>query len=69
MSPREVAALLIKILKEDKADEVRVAAVNALVNHGVSAEVSADLKPLLAQEQHPSVKAMLTFLIGQPGPQ
>jgi hypothetical protein len=68
MDPKETSARLVKILKEDQVDEVRLAAVSALVNSGVTAELaSGELKPLLATEKHDSVKQLLQWLIEQSG--
>jgi hypothetical protein len=66
LDPKEKATHLLKVLKEDRVDDVRVAAVNALVNNGVSPDqATVDLKPMLATEQNASVKAMLEWLISQ----
>lgn len=68
MDPQEASSLLVKVLKEDQTDAVRLAAVNALVNNGTpTPQVSAELKTLLEKEQHASVKAMLQWLIESGG--
>jgi hypothetical protein len=68
MPPHEAAALLVKVLKEDQTDSVRVAAAGALVNTGSpTPDVSAELKTLLEKEQNANVKAMLEWLVSQAG--
>lgn len=62
----EAATLLLKVLRDEKDEEVRLAAVNALIENGVSPSQSAEIQPLLAQEQNPMVKELLKWLVPAP---
>lgn len=62
----EAASLLLKVLREEKVDDVRIAAVNTLINNGVGPSQTAEIKPLLGQEQNPTVKALLQWLVPTP---
>jgi hypothetical protein len=60
----EKARLLMRILKDDRSDSVRIAAVNSLTTVGpLPAETLPELKQLLANEKHPSVKPLLVWLV------
>jgi hypothetical protein len=68
MDQEQGVSLLLEVLRKDRSQEVRSAAVNALVNNGVSPErVRAEIKPLLTSEQNAYVKGMLEWLVEQSG--
>jgi hypothetical protein len=59
----EAATLLLKVLREEKEDDVRIAAVNTLIDKGVSPSQSAEIVTLVGQEQNPTVKQLLQWLV------
>jgi hypothetical protein len=66
-TPEERSQLLIRILKDDPANEVRRAALDALINSGTpSAEVTDAVKSLLESEQDADIRRMLEWLVQPP---
>lgn len=63
----ELCTLLLKILKEEESGEVRLAAVNGLVNTVVPPDKLDEIKSMASNESQPDVKTLLEWLVQRAG--